>query len=278
MADKTIKHFIFVQFFNWQNPKYPHDVWDVDFLSTQLPLTRNVLTSLENQTNKNFEIYFYTNPKLFADEKYKFVFSALQDSTVLPLKIIKPGERNRLIKDALNEYDFVIQSRIDFDDFIFKDSIKDTQSKIDECDKMLVYGYCKGYRYVYGELYPYYNLWHGNGHLGILQSFILKSSWARKMPLMVINNFYHDKFKPMLEEFLKKNEIELEISEEMFRQNTSTDAFIYYGHEFSQEQLTKNFGNPLMKLSKKKSLTTEDITKKQLEDEFGFYLDLKSIK
>ena len=280
MANATIKHFIFIQFFNWQNPNYPYNVLDVEFLKTQLSLTKNALRSLENQTNKNFEVIFTLNDKIFLngirDKKYDVIFSTLKDSTVLPVKFENKFDTDAFVKIALNEYDFVIQSRIDFDDFIFKDAVADTQSKVDECENILAYGYCKGYTYLYGELYPYYYLWNGVGHLGILQSFILKSSAVKKMPLMGIGGFYHDRFKTMLKAFLDRNSIAF--SENMFQQNNSTNAFIYFRHEFSQEQLSKNAGNPQFKIPNFSPLTTSDITAAQLKSKFGFDYELKSIK
>ena len=275
MADKTIKHFVFVQFFSWQNPKYPYDVFDVDFLSTQLPLAKNILRSLENQTNKNFEVAFYTHPKLLSDSKYEIIFSELKNSTTLPIKIILHWERRSLVKEALNEYDFVIQTRMDFDDFIFKDAVEDTQSKINECEDILVYGYCKGYTYLYNELYTHFNRWGGVGHIGIFQSLILKSAFAKTIDNFCIANFYHHQFVIMLKEFLEKNDIEF--SDRMFQQNTTTDAYIYFRHECSQDQW-RLFGTSQFKIPNRPLLTTADITKKQLEDEFGFHLELNSIK
>lgn len=274
MADKTIKHFIFVRFFYWQSPIFPYDVLDVSFLSKQLPLTKNLLSSMENQTNKNFELVFMLHEKAFSDKKYEFIFSMLQNFTILPIKFIRRNEQSRLVKEALDEYDFVINTRMDFDDFLYKDSVADTQSKVNECDNIILYGYCKGYTYVFGELYEHNALFHGIGHWSSFQSFILESSFAKKLPFIGIYAQHH-KFKPKLKDFLEKNGVEF--SESMFQQNTSMKAYIYFRHEFSLDQFDKNSHNPVKKPNRK-ALTTTDITKKQLEDEFGFFYDLNSIK
>ena len=276
MSDKSIKHFVWIQFFNWQSPKYPYDVLDVSFLSTQLPLAKNILRSLENQTNKNFELCFCVNDKVFNDTKYDFIFSTLRDATTLPIKFIKSSERARLIREAFNKYDFVIQTRMDFDDFVYKDAVEDAQSKINECDDLLVYGYCQGYKYLYGELYTHRNLWRGIGHLGIFQSLILKSSFAKNVGDFCLANFYHDKFITMLKEYLEKKNIEY--ANRMFKQNTTTNAYIYFRHEFSQDQW-RFFNTGQFKIPQQKPLTTANITKKQLEEEFGFTgYELKSIE
>ena len=91
-SDKKIKHFVVSRFFPFQRKEFPHNILDVDFLSKQLPLAKNMLRSLENQTNKKFELVFIANPKFFDDPKYEFIFSTLRDSTTLPLKFIKWSE------------------------------------------------------------------------------------------------------------------------------------------------------------------------------------------
>lgn len=276
MSEKTIKHFVFIPFFTWQNRNYPYDVLDVDFLIKQLPLAKNALMSLENQTNKNFEVYFSLHDKAFSDKKYEFISATLSNFTTLSLTFIKSNKRPSLVKDALNEYDFVIQSRMDLDDFIYKDAVADTQNKIDECEDVLSYGYCRGYEYIYGQLYPHYIAWSGKGHINIFQSLILKSVAAKKLPPLCISSFYHDKFKPMLEEYLTKRGATF--SESMFKQDLTTNAYIYFRHGFSQEQLTRYGANSQIKIPIRKHLLTKDITKKQLEEEFGFFHELNSIK
>ena len=281
MSDKTLKHFVISRFFTYQNPQYPHDVSDVNFLKTQLPLVKNMLRSLENQTNKDFETVFIFTNKVAADpEKYGAIFSALKESTSLPLKLLGTTACAEMVKNSFNEYDYVIQTRMDFDDFVYKNAVADTQSKVSECDTMLVYGYCKGYRYIYGELYPHYVLWNGNGHHSVFQSLILNSSFAKKMPLLFIERFHHDNFKLMLKKFLEDNKIEFQFSDDMLQQNTSDNAYIYYNHEYSQEFLFRKLSSLLDKVKGMKPLTAEDIkkTKKQIEDEYGLFYELKSIK
>lgn len=276
MPDKKIKHFIFMRFFSSKKADYPYDIYDVTFLTKQLLLAKNnALSSLENQTNKNFDLVFITNPKFFDNPKYEFVFSALQYATTLPLKFIKVNEMSGLVKNALKEYDFVIYSRMDLDDFIFKNAIADTHSNVAECDNILAYGYCRGYSYIWGELYEHYRLWKGVGHHSVLQSLILKTSFAKNLPILSIYN-PHPTIKTFLKKFLDDNG--LTFSENMFKQNTSTNAYIYFRHEFSLDQFVEKSHNPLKPPKNKEPITSADITKKQLADEFGFHLKLNSIK
>lgn len=277
-SDKKIKHFILMRFFTFNDPKYPHDIYDINFLSKQLVLAENnALKSLENQTNKNFELVFLVNDKFFDNSKYEFIFSTLKNSTTLPLTFIKIREQPHLFKEAYDNYDFVIQSRMDFDDFLFKNGIEDTHSKVNECENILAYGYHMGYEYIYQELYPcMYVSMKGIGHNSILSSLIFKSSFAKKLPFISAYTCNHAKIKLELKDFLEKNGIEF--SENMFQQNNSAKAFIYFRHEFSHLQLTRNAGDSTFKIPNKSPLTTKDITRAQLKSEFGFEYELKSIK
>ena len=286
MANATIKHFVFTRFFSWKSTTYPHDIFDVNFLSKQLLVANHVLKSLENQTNRNFELIFVLHPNFFDDPKYEFIFSTLRNSTALPIRfmrnagkiyLFKPelnSELTSLIINATNEYDFVITTRMDFDDFVFKDAVADTQAKVDECDSVLSYGYNNGYDYISTTHELYSILRVGDGHKSVFQSLILKSSFAKNLPCFTVENFNHDVTKAELKKFLDKNGVAF--SENMFQQNNHIMAYIYVKHEFSWMTLVKQAGK--IKIPNKEPLTTEDITKKQLEDEFGFYLDLKSIK
>lgn len=286
MADKTIKHFVFSRFFPFQRGNFPYNVLNVDFLSKQLPLAKNMLRSLENQTNKNFDLIFRVNSKFCDNPKYEFVFSELKNSTTLPLTFIRgggglfdvesSGEFLPLLKVALNEYDFVITTRMDFDDFVYKGAVADTQNKSAECEDILAYGYNKGYTHIYDELYSRVcTWWKETGHESVFQSLILKSSCVKKLPYFIVEKFDHPRIKPQLKTFVEKNG--LQFSEGMFQENSVTNAFIYVRHAFSQEQLAVHGGKPY-NVSGKIPLTTADITKQQLEDEFGFFYDLKSIK
>ena len=278
MSDKTLKHFILMRFFPRQDIGYPHDVLDVDFLSQQLILAKNnALKSLNNQTNKDFELVFVVNRKFFSDSKYEFIFSTLTNAAAIPVKFIIAKERPGLIADALDKYDFVIQSGMDFDDFVYKDAIADTQAKVAECDNVLVYGYCKGYAYVSGELLAYSNRWKKRGHLRILQSLILKSSFAKTLPHVSIDSFNHPKIKLQLKEFLENNGVAF--SNNMFQQNISKDAFIYFRHEMSHFNLVFAKGKSIEdRFQSRRKITDGEITKKYLEEEFGFYYDLNEIE
>lgn len=282
-SERIVKHFVIVRFFPYKDADFEQDIFDLNFVSRQVLLAKNnCLKSLENQSNKNFELIFLANEKYFTDKKFDFLFTELRNSTTLPINFIKTAEKNfakskltDLIKKAYNEYEFVIQSRIDLDDFVYKDGVADTQNKIYKCDNMLLYGYLRGYVYFNGEMYPYYQPWGGLGHKSIFQSLILKSSFAKKLPFFVLYSVNHTKFKPGIERILTSKG--LTFSENMFQQNNSTKAFIWFRHDANYS----NMGNPLVQVPKYiqrvKKLTGEEVTKKYFETEFGFHYEIKSI-
>ena len=274
--EKRIKHFVEVRFFPGQAIEYLYNVRSRRFLEKQLPLAKNSLKSLNNQTNKNFEIVVFTHPTFFDNPKYEFIFKEFKQTTTLPITFVKSDEMDDLLKRALDEYEFVIQSRMDFDDFIYKDAVADTQSKVSKFENILSYGYCKGYSYLDGELLPHYYPFDGIGHLGIFQSLIVRSSFAKKLPLFTPYFGSHNKIKDALKKFLTQNGVEF--SENMFLQNLSTNAYIYFRHEFAHFLLTTGKMNPTVESQKENKLTAADITKQHLKEEFGFDLKLNSIK
>ena len=281
MADAKIKHFVIVRFFEHKVAAYIHDIFDVDFVAERVLLAKNnLLSSLENQTNKDFEVIFLVNDKYLSDEKYGFIFTELQNGISFPLRFMKSDTLRRLIHDTYDEYDFVIQSKIDYDDFVYKNAVADTQSKVNECNNILAYGYNKGYVYFNGELYPFYDLYQYNGmaHSAVFQSLILKSEFAKKLPYVNLYSFIHTVIKVRLKDFLEKNGFEF--FENMFQQNASDNALIFFRHDSTESNQGKPYSEtePPGRIKGKKKLTTVDITKKQLEEEFGFTgYELKSI-
>ena len=277
LVKPSVKHFVFINFFPAQVRQYLYNVLAPKFLEMQLPLAKNSLSSLENQTDKNFEVIFYVNPKFVDNPEYEFIFTTLKNSTTLPIKFISSkAEWESLIKEAMNGYDFVIESKMDLDDFVFKGAIEDIKSKVPECDSVLTYGYTRGYVYVEGELWNYIqNYYIGLGYSSIFYSLIIRTSAVKEWPFgcLDITRPGHNKVKPTFEEIYAKNN--LEFKDSMFRQNSTTDAYIYFRHDFTREKLVYNRS----KIPKIPKLTTADITKKQLEEEFGFSgYELKSIE
>ena len=276
MADATIKHFVFSNFFPAQVPDYLYNVLAPNFLKAQLPLAKNILKSLENQTNKNFELVFIANPKYFDNPKYEFVFSTLQDFTTLSLKFIKPADVSALLKDAYENYDFVIQSGMDFDDFVFKGVIADIQSKVNECNNILTYGYAREYIYSKNELYTLLptdrDYLINNIGYASCYSLILKSSFAKTLPVIEIKSLAHSRMITKLKNIFEKNNIDF--PENVYQRNDSINGIIYFRHEFAREHLLGRG-----KTKGKKPLSNEDgLTKKYLEEEFGFFYELNSIK
>ena len=275
-SDKTVKHFVVVRFFPHQGIDYPYNVLNPDFLSKQAALAKsNIIKSLENQTNKNFELIFHVHPRVFSDRRYRRVLATLKSSETLPIKFVKKGETPLLVKEAFENYDYVIQTRMDLDDFVYKDAVADTQNKINECENLLSYGYCNGYMYFKNNLYTYLYLSNGAGHHSVFQSLIMKSSFAKDLPFIGAYSFPHHNVKFRLKRFLERNNINF--AEDMFRQNVSDNAYIYFRHENANEIAARK-KSMVNTLRKRHSTLVSYVTKEQLEEEFGFDYEVKSLK
>ena len=202
------------------------------------------------------------------------MFSALKEATDIPITFVN-GTNNdfvRLINEAYAHYDFVIQTRMDIDDFVYKDAVIDTQTKVDECNGILWYGYCKGYMYSDKKLYVFPYLAQGLGHSSIFASLILESAFAEKIPFLGVYSFYHHRVKKYLRDFLKKNGIEF--SENMFQQNTSNNAYIYFRQEFSNDIIARGI-TAIKQLKANGGYLVENPPTEQLAKDFGFHYELE---
>ena len=116
----------------------------------------------------------------------------------------------------------------------------------------------------------------GEGVHSVLASLIFRSPFAKNLPFIDVYILNHAKLRLKLKAILEKNGIEF--SENMFQQNTLTKAYIYFRHDYAHYILTHHEGKFIRKIPKHRKITDKDITKAQLEEEFGFHLELNSIK
>lgn len=140
-----IKHYIIIRFYNENFNVIPLErMLDFDFLNAAANLLKNnCLVSLENQTNKNFEVIIIINDLIKDDHKIYSVLNNLNCS--FPIHIMKKNDMNLLINN-INDYDYVITTRIDHDDFAKNTAVEEIQNLVKNEIKYpyLIYGYQNG--------------------------------------------------------------------------------------------------------------------------------------
>ena len=115
MKKRLFKHFVVVKFDYPEN--YPH-------LPTKKQQLRWVLLeSLRNQTNTNFVLVFNSTMPI-PHEGFGEI-------------IISPCWKDK-VKDAAKDYEYIITTRLDGDDFVTKDFIQTIQDAFEEKDKLVL--------------------------------------------------------------------------------------------------------------------------------------------
>ena len=112
-------------------------------------LKKHLLKSLSIQTTKNFELVILEKPNL-----------RLEDELLINLKKHYPFKINAFTKEQLEKYiinqkdffDFIITSRIDYDDHIYKTVVEETQKRIDINYSVVLYGLKNGVTIIDGEV------------------------------------------------------------------------------------------------------------------------------
>ena len=143
-------------------------------------------------------------------------------------------------------FDYLITTRIDHDDLIYKDAVEKIQSKCNENIPLYYNGYDKLLTMVGNDIkncykyYPDYNVW---GTIAIFQSLIIN-----KIKINKSYNIYdlgnHTKSKIIFINLYKENN--LEYKEIYFNINHMEDRCIYIKHNFkhsilSNKKLDTNF-------------------------------------
>ncbi len=130
-----------------------------------------IAKSLHNQSCQDFEHISIINDK--ANKSLMLQYQDIVNDGGLKTTLIPNSEYLDFLKDAHKSNDSVCISRMDIDDLVFFDTVKDIKNAYVP-GRLIVYGFKNGLRYdiMSGgcqEFTPNYN---GLGHMSIMQSFI----------------------------------------------------------------------------------------------------------
>lgn len=199
-----IKHIIMTRW--WMIPKggVPINILDDKYLNHRLDyLTNNLLVSLENQTNKEFDFILQVHPK-HTKEQIQRIKSRIQS--------VRPSFNCNVMvwDDSFHEYihslydscDILILTRIDDDDFVNRNAAQDTRDILGNGTfDMILSGYHYGYKYFEGTG-KVQSMKHNyqTGHMSVFQSIITNT---KKVPFSKNINpcmFNHTKVRNNLNE------------------------------------------------------------------------------
>ena len=177
-----IKHFIITRFM-CENFDRPNDfIFDDHFLQESFLIMKNhLLKSLSIQSNKNFEFIIMIHNEIDI-EKVRFLYE-LKDCYDFKIVILRKNELHDYINQFKEDYDYIITSRIDYDDHIYKTVVDDTQKRIDENYEVILYGLKNGVTVIDGEEEArFISLnYKGKGFFSVFETVIINTKKNKKV-------------------------------------------------------------------------------------------------
>lgn len=260
----NIKHFIITRFFTVDDV-YGEEMYTYEFLYSWFDLFKNnLISSLNNLNNKDFELVIMIHNNV--DISTVSFFNEL--NTDYKITIIHWGEIQTYLDSFYDKYDYIIETRMDFDDFVFSNVIDDIRNHIDKETTIKIYGYCSGYTYylLNKKYYDFYHLVNNIGHWSICPSVIYNTNFVKNKKHFNIYSFNHGRSKVNLQTWCERNNIEW--NENMFEQNTTDKAFIYYRPINSYSELLDKKNNTEYRLP---GYTNKEIERpNNIKEIFGF--------
>ena len=250
-----VKHIVMTRW--WKIPnKVESTILDDHCLNERLLLLKNnLLVSLNNQTNQDFEFILCMHPKHKSSqvERVQNVMDSFR--TKFPCKIkIHDDSLENYVSSIWKENDVVIQTRIDDDDFVNKNAVQDCRDLIENTKfNLILCGYQYGYKYFKGTnvLYPM-KKGYLNGHMSIFQSIIANTKsveYSKNTNPFVFN---HTRIRQELEQTL--NNV-------WFVSFDRPDGFIWFRHKNAISYTTNNTMSNAIRL--------DDIGRNKVESTFG---------
>ena len=251
----NIKHYILIRFY-CIDMMDREKLFNIDLLNNGVNVFKQyALKSLENQSNKNFEVIILIHDEI--DDTIKPINDLKEINSKIKLHIIRFNDLRKFMLDNIYGYDYLITTRMDHDDLIYYDAVKEIQSKCNNNIPFYYNGYDKLITMVnndYSNTYKFYPDYFGIGSINIFQSVILNLNYSKQIKYNIFS-LSHVKGKPQLINWYKDNN--LEFKDEYFNINHLEDSCIYVKHNFNHstyqhELLNERWHRTNIKLDKPK--------------------------
>ena len=250
-----IKHFIIIRFYCFElMPK--NKLFDKNLLDKGIEVFNNyTLKSLENQSNKNFEIIIIIHNEI--NLNHPSIKKLIEIKTNLNLKILKLKDLQSYISINSKNIDYLITTRIDHDDLIYKGAVEEIQNKCNKNIPLYYNGYDKLITMIGNDIencYKFYPNYYGLGSMSIFQSLIVnKIKINKSYNIYDLGNHANNKMKFI--NLYKENN--LEYKERYFNINHMEDSCIYIKHKFnhsawSDKNIDKNWHRTKIKIKNNK--------------------------
>lgn len=158
-------------------------------------LRRNLIATLNNQTNLDFEFVLLTNPKLKPEQVERIRMFMVESRPKFKWMLIPHDDRYKnAIRDMWKTCDVLAVTRIDDDDFIRRDVAANTMDflKISPFN-IAVMGYNHGYMYVDGKnTMDARDFGCRGGHMSIFQTHAFRTANVEFSPDIIPYSVDHD--------------------------------------------------------------------------------------
>ncbi len=245
-----IKHFVITRFLSSKTLGLGDKIFDETIIQNGINYVNSYfIPSLNNQTNKNFDIIFIVNDE--HDIENSEIKNLNNIKTEIKYHILKNSEYIEFCKNESKGYDWLILTRMDYDDLVKNTAVEEIQTIISNNDMydLLCYGYNTGYTMFKKNLYvfdkPGYNKY---GYFSIFESLCIKIN--SNVDLFDIYFFNHTQLKKEVTNIGKSKQLKYLIPPE----SNSQDNFVWVRHENTGTELlsgVKAFNLRLKKLCPK---------------------------
>lgn len=263
----NIKHYVLIRFYCIDMIER-EQLFNDDFLNKGFEIFRKyTLKSLENQTNKNFEIIILIHDEI--DDNISSIQKFKVLNSTIKINVIRFNELRKFILNNIKGFDYLITTRMDHDDIIYNDAVEEIQNK---CNKNIPF-YYNGYDRLitminddYENCYKFYPNYNGDGAINIFQSVILNLKYTKEIKYNIFS-LSHTKGKPQLISWYNDNNYEFK--DEYFNINHIEDSCIYIKHEFNHS----TYQHALLNTKWHRTNIKVDKPKEWFIERFGNFID-----
>ena len=159
----------------WKHFGFPEKIYKEEYIQNGIRVMKKYLfPSLQNQICKDFIWMLKVGDKA----NISHIKSLLNLSLPFKSVIIYVKDYKSFIRNISKNVDFLITTRIDYDDRIYWNAVNDIRKVVNISRPMLLYGYNRGFIY-YEDLNIYtqfYNEYKGNGTGSVFASLIIATN------------------------------------------------------------------------------------------------------
>jgi len=242
-------------------------LFDYSLLSKAINVFKKfTLKSLENQTNKNFEIILKIHNEISENSKAILELKSIKSS--IKINILRKNETDNFIDNNAKEIDFLITTRIDHDDLIYYNAVNDVQKKCNYNIPLYYNGYIKGITMINNDykncfkFYPTYGNYRGT-HSAFQSLVVNKKKVSKNLNIYSLgpHSDQIDRFKSLFNGF--------EFDKSFFNVNKDEDTYIYVKHDFNHS----TFKNPKLREKWHRTNIKVNYNKEWFIERFGNFID-----